>query len=253
MILASDIISYLKADLDAEGSDRYLFDEDYKPAINRAILWATSVLESVFNTNKQVAEQLVDLKLTRVFKTSYFSRIGFSEDDLGHEVWNIISVMPNCTTYPTVSSVVTENDVNSVYVSNASFVSATHVASRLTEEEWELGQNNEFIDGNNTLSTNTSLKSYAWIEQSDYSSSGYDPTIKKQIEIRPTMRGLVGVRYIKKPELITAEDSQIEFPASMKTIISDKSLNFISRKQGDGTTEFSVTESDIKNMLSLFV
>lgn len=253
MILASDIVSYLKADLDAEGSDRYTFEQDYKHAINRAILWATSVFESIFNTNKQVAEQLIDLKVTRVFKTNYFSRIGFSEDDLGHEVWNIISVLPECVTFPVISSAVAVNEVNSVFVTNASLVSAPYVASRLTEEEYEQGARNEFIDGNNTLASNSSLKSYGWIEAHDYASEGYDPTIKKQIEIRPTLRGLVGVRYLKKPTLIEAEGESIEFPASLKTLLSDKSLNFISRKQGDGTIAFSVSESDIKNMLSLFV
>lgn len=251
MITVEEILIDLKADLDAEGSDRYTFEQDYKPAINRSIIWCCNVLEAIFNSNKHVAEQLIDLKYTRVFKTSYFSRIGFSVDDLGHEVWSIISVMPDPVTFPVISAVVATNEVNSQYINTASFISSTKTAQRSTEEEYEGNESNEFFDGNNASSDD--LKTYCWLEPSNYESEGYAPTIKKQIEIRPVIRGLVAVRYIAKPEEIEAEDDSIDFPASMRNIISDKCLNFIARKQGDGTTEYAVSTTDIQNMLSLFI
>ena len=69
MILVSDIVSRVAADLDAEGSERYLFDNDYKPAINKSIVWATNVLSGAFNQTRQIADKLSDLKSVRIFQT----------------------------------------------------------------------------------------------------------------------------------------------------------------------------------------
>ena len=63
MIAVSTVIERMQAILDAEGSTRYTFDRDYKPAINYAIEYYCSVFNSAFGNNKLTEENLRELKI----------------------------------------------------------------------------------------------------------------------------------------------------------------------------------------------
>ena len=52
MIAVQTVVDRMKSVLDAEGSDRYLFDQDFKPAINSAIDWLVAVFNAAFSDKK---------------------------------------------------------------------------------------------------------------------------------------------------------------------------------------------------------
>jgi len=61
MIPVQAVVDLMKAEIDSEGSERYLFDQDFKPAINSAIDWLVFVFNRAFENNKFSGEHLNDL------------------------------------------------------------------------------------------------------------------------------------------------------------------------------------------------
>ena len=252
MFLASQVIDYVKADLDAEGSDRYTFDQDYKPAINKAITWLMLAFNQVFDKKRTAGENLKELKYARVFLTNFYSRIGFDEADLGHKVWTLIDVMPEPVISPADFSIGSiSNKSVSRWVKSLMFVSSEFSAARSTDAQWSGRKRNIFMQGNELLKE-SSMRSYAYLEANNYTSTKYEPSVAIELEITPSLSNkLVGVKYLKKPDEVTTEDSEIEFPDNLLVIMSEKVSNFISYKQGDGTSLYAVTEADIQRLLSL--
>ena len=77
-ILVQTVIDRCNALLDAEGSDHYTFDKDFIHAINNAQVWLTNLYNRLFGEKKVSEESLVELTVTRIFKTSLYSRLSFS-------------------------------------------------------------------------------------------------------------------------------------------------------------------------------
>ena len=83
----------------------------------------------------------------------------------------------------------------------------------------------------------------------DYSSTGYAE--KGEIEIRPSVAGqFVAIAYLKYPEPITDIGDSIEFPDTLTDLLVQKTANYISIKQGDGTTLYGVTENFVQTLLA---
>mgnify|MGYP003489322172 FL=1 len=59
-ILVQTLVNRMAAKLDAEGSQRYLFDQDYKPAINESMEALITMLNSAFAENKLTPEGLAN-------------------------------------------------------------------------------------------------------------------------------------------------------------------------------------------------
>lgn len=77
-IPAQSVIDRCTALLDAEGGDHYNFANDFKPAINNAQVWLTSLYNRLFGEKKVSEESLAELTVIRVFKASVYSRLSFS-------------------------------------------------------------------------------------------------------------------------------------------------------------------------------
>jgi hypothetical protein len=240
----------MAAALDAEGSDRYLFDEDYKPSIDYAIEWMTTALNDAFSLKKVSAEYLVDLLKVRVFQTSDFSRLKFDPAQMnGDIVWSILAIHPEAKCYPT-NSVIPSQPYESIVRNDIVFLSSDYSAKRLTFEQWQQNKQNVFLPGNEVLKT--SFKEYAYLDYAKYETLSQQYTVSfPEIEIRPSVKQqLVGVRYLKKPTLPTTINDTVEFPESMTNMIVEKALNWISYKQGDNTTLYLVTERDLQKLVS---
>jgi hypothetical protein len=61
MIPVQTIVDRVTSILDAEGSDRYLFDQDFKPAINLTKDWVVAVFNKAFADKKLSEENLKEL------------------------------------------------------------------------------------------------------------------------------------------------------------------------------------------------
>jgi hypothetical protein len=247
MIPVQEVVDLMKFELDSEGSDRYLFDLDFKPAINSAIKWLAFVFNRAFEENKFSGENLRDLVRTRVWVANNFSRIKFDNVATNDELWSYLAVMPEPSVYP-VGSIppALPNDYTSVFQPNISYVSSKYSANKLTVEKWNEAAENIFEPGNTVLTGD--LKTYAYLTEADYSSGSY--LQDKEIEIRPDVSGqFVAMTYLKNPSNINVITDDIEFPSSMTTLFVQKALNFISIKQGDQTTLFTITEMDVARLI----
>jgi hypothetical protein len=240
----------MAAKLDAEGSERYLFAQDYKPAINSAVEWLQAVFNKAFSERKLSEESLGELTTTSIFQTNSFSRWSMDASDLGHGVWTILSVNPEPIIHPSNSTITTTaNPEDSLYRSDVSYISSIHSAKRLTKEEWELNAQNVFSAGN-TILTN-GLKSYAYLNKSNYGSSNY--VNKQEFEIRPQIvRGFISVSYLRYPSPINSTSDVIEFPETMTNLVAEKALNFISVKGEQGNL-YSATSEDVSVLVKMMM
>ena len=252
MIIASELITGLVAALDAEGSQRYSFDRDYKPAINYAIDYYVSAFNFAFGMKKLSEENLRELTRTRVWQTSKYSRIHFDPADIGEEVWSLLVVAPEPTLDPQIAPLDNPSPEESMFIptEDTTFVRSEYSAGRQTFEEWNQSFNNVFMPGNVTL--NNKFKTYAYKNFTHFNPGELANEIISEIEVRPYLDNqLVGVTYIVYPPKITATDSTVFFPKTMMNLMTSKALQFISWKQGDQTNLFSVSQKDVQDLVNL--
>lgn len=248
MIPVQTIVDRMKFALDAEGSDRYLFDQDFKPAINSTIDFVVALFNRAFSDNKLTEENLRELIKTKVWRASTFSRIKFDSVDVGDELWSIIGIFPEPITNVPAPPFVPASPDESKLVDEVSFISSDFDAKRLTPEQWSEGAQNIFMAGNKTLLGG--LKSYAYLNFSDYSSDDY--STNEEITIRPDVSGqLIAMKYLKMPVKINVIGDNIEFPSLLTDLIYQKALNYISIKQGDNTNLFSITEREVNRFVQV--
>ena len=240
----------MKSGLDAEGSDRYLFDQDFKPAINSTLDWLVILFNSAFADKKLSEEDLRDLTTTNIWHASAFARIKFDDTAVGHKLWTILGVFPEPVVEPVTVSAPLANNYDSQFEADLSYISSDFSASRITGEEWNQNKKNIFMPGNESVTNQ--LKKYAYLGFTDYSSSVY-PTVG-EIEVRPkdeVADKFVGLWYLRVPAKIDDIGDDIEFPETIIDLIWQKALNFIAYKQGDQTTLYQVTERDVLRLVQL--
>lgn len=251
-ILVQRIVDQMSAELDSEGSERYLFDQDFKPAINSAIDMVVDIFNEAFAENKLSPEQLRELTKVKIWQASGYSRIAYNEADTGHSLWTIVAVYPDPIVNKSAISGGSGADKSvSSFRGDVSFVSSLQSAKRLTLEQWNENQNNPFMPGNSVLFDG--LKEYAYLDFADYSSSSYTGNDGlPEITIRPDVSGkLVAMAYLKVPDKINVIGDSVEFPASLLRMIVDIALNYISVKQGDAATLFQISTLNINKLVSL--
>jgi hypothetical protein len=249
-ILVQEIVNRALSALDAEGSDRYLFDQDFKPALNYAEEWITSAFNKGFAENKLSGEGLRELAKIGVWQANNFSRIAFNPTVMGHDLWTVLAIYPNPTVSPFRAPTPNINKSLSQYIPDLAYVSGKASTSRLTFEEWNENQDNVFMPGNNLLQG--ALVEYAYLDFLDYSAVGYNNPGTYELEVRPSVANkYVALGYLKRPIPVALITDSIQFPASLTNIILEKTLMYISVKQGDQTTLYGVTERDIQTLAQL--
>lgn len=251
MINTQTVVDRMKASLDAEGSERYLFEQDFKPAINSAMDWLVAVFNSAFSDKKLSEEDLRELVKTTIWQANSFSRIHIDQTVLGYKVWTILGIFPKPVIIPATIAPVLPLPETSVFRSDISYIESEFDAKRLTIEGWNSNRKNVFAAGNEILSNE--LKSYGYLNYGDYGSSSYNAG-GPEIQIRPSVAGeFVALTLLKSPTKINLITDDIEFPEPLLDILFQKSLNFISYKQGDRTNLHSVTAQDVSTLVKLMV
>jgi hypothetical protein len=279
MIQVQELRNQLAFALDAEGSDHYLDEPDYFPAINASIKWLTNVINAALGRDKIGEEFFRDLTYTGVFKTTDLSRVSLNV--FPSEVWTVISVLvdPETQAKAGVEAPTTPSERLSYFMYNLTHVSSYKSCKRLSIEEWTTTRSNPFEDGYDGDQLCDDLKQYAYLNPVSYraydeQSFNTDPTtittqagieltipsvnslreprLRPEIEIRPAVKNdLVTISWVKKPDKVTSLNDEIEFPDSVFQLLFNKALNYIAYKQGDNTTIHSVTEQDIALLLNV--
>jgi hypothetical protein len=250
MILASVIHSRILSKLDAEGSQRYTFDEDTKYAINSAMEELISWLNEAFGEKKLAPENLRELTKVKVWKANSYSRVSFNSAEVGHELWSIISVFPKPVVNKKSAVPAGGSDSESKFCPDVSFIGGAKPAKRLTHEQWADGENNAFMSGNSVLQGE--LAEYAYLDFSDYSSTTYPGNAdKNEITIRPDVSNeFVAIGYLKYPNQVSAIGDSIEFPKSLTELITEIALSKIAEKQGEAPT-IQISTQNVNRLVSL--
>lgn len=249
-ISVQEIVDRSTSALDAEDSERYLFDQDFKPAINYAQDWVVSVINRSMENNKFSGESLRELVKVGVWQANNFSRIAFNEAVMNEKLWSVLALYPNPVVSPFATPSPFPNKAESRYMPNLAFASGKACSNRLTLEQWNDNADNIFMPGNNILTG--PLSDYAYLGFADYSSASYDNPGKFELEIRPSVANkFVAMAYLKKPVTVTAIGDDVQFPDTLMDIMIEKTLMFMSAKQGDQTNLYAVTNADINRLVTL--
>jgi len=249
-IAVQKLVDSIQSALDADGQgDYYLFDQDYKPAINNAIDFIVSTVNHNLEQKKFSGELLRELIRNRVYQTSRNSRVQFDSTD---NVWSILALYPN----PTVTQDpgqslpdATTDSAASYLIDHASYVSSNQDAKRLTLEEWNANKLNPFLSGN-TVITATELQQYAYQTFQNYSST-YQYTPTSEIEIRPVLDGkLIAVSFVQYPTQVSVVGDNVQFPESATDLIVNLALKWIAFKQGDGTNIYALSSRDAAQLVN---
>jgi hypothetical protein len=253
MIAVQSIIDRIKSALDAEGFDRYTFDRDFKPAINYAQDWCTSLFDSFFEENKLSAEYLKDLVYIAVYYTSAYSRIDFETlsdwQDGSQKLWTIIAIYPEPIIVKPIRPGMTVNYLPTNYFSVCCpawvYVSSNYSAKLQTKEQVNINTRNPFAQGNEIITT-PEIKQYAYINFAKYNGRLSEVMIFPELN-----KQLVAVEYIKYPNTITLVTDNVYYPDSALNLLVEKALEFLSVKQGGGTLK-QLTAYDSQNLINLF-
>ena len=241
----------MRSRLDDEGSQRYLWDQDYKPAIASAIDWLVAAYNYAFANNKLSEESLTDLVYTRVFQTSDFGEVVFNTTDLGHDIWTIVAVYAEPRTTPVSQPVLPGQPAVSQYVTDRTFLGSKFRVRRKTLEQIAQVEASNFEPGSEAMA-GTEWREYAYAYIGRRSSTGV-VTGGDGIIIRPESlvdRKYVGISYLKVPRAPQVETDLIEFPAALENLVTSKALDYIATKQGDQTTLHSMTMADVSQLLT---
>ena len=104
MISVQTVIERIASVLDAEDSDRYTFERDFKPAINSSVEWLQAVFNKAFAEKKLSEEDLKELIKVVVFQTSQFSRINL--DQINDSIWSLMRINPEPVLKPENPSII---------------------------------------------------------------------------------------------------------------------------------------------------
>lgn len=251
MIQAQELVDSLKSALDAEGSDHYIFELDYRPAINSSIKWLTNVVSSAIGRDKIGEEFFRDITYSGIFKTDESSRVSLNV--FPNEVWSILSVFVEPKTNDISGQTAPDTTVltDSYFMNNLKFRSSYKSCKRLSIEEWVTARPNPFEDGYDGDQICDDLKQYAYLNPVNHENINTGIS-SLEIEVRPeVVNDYVAIFWTKRPSEIVNITDQIEFPQSVFQILFNKALNYMSYKQGDNTTINSVTDKDIALLLTV--
>lgn len=247
---AEELRNQLAFALDAEGSDHYRDEQDYIPAINAAMKWLVTVINSAIGKDKIGEEFFREISYSGVFKTDDCSRVSLNV--FPEEVWTILAVYVK----PEVKDLGTQapdtsDETNSYFMENLLHKTSYLSCKRLSVEEWATSRSNPFEDGYDGDQICDALKRYAYLNPFNYQNTNSGLTAK-ELEVRPSIPNEnVTIFWVKKPSEIVNITDVVEFPNSVFQLLFDKALSYIAYKQGDQTNLHGVSERDISLLLSV--
>lgn len=282
-IPVSEVIAQCQSILDAEGTDFYSFQNNFQPAINYAVRWSVNVINRFIGTNKFTDETFRELTICKVWQTSSLSRIQLNPADIGHDIWTILSVIPQpdvviidntglLGTLPpdyynevipfagagvqSNKPIVTQkynatgntplSAQQSTYRPELAHIRTYFTAKRLALTEVEDTYYNPYSAGYNAKVG--LAKQFAYVSMVDYTTTigGYSLNPPQEIAVYPEIPNqLVSVIYVKTPDEITSDTDVIPFPTTMTDIIVDKAMQFINMNQNLGLVEYQVQGNEL--------
>jgi hypothetical protein len=253
--------------LGAEGSDHYRDVQEIIPALNASQHLLTAALNAIFDTKKEVAEQLRELNFDAIFQTNWWGEVdldgesdkddpivGTGTDLPKHKIWTVVGVHPEF--YHQGGSaplpVTIMNPLKSFRKTSAIFKGAIKSAARSTQEKRARNTLNKFQPGNTALTGG--LKEYGYFFGSTARNT-INPQVGRVITIFPHTPQTfthVAISYLKVPRDVVAITDTMEWPESMLQLIVSMALRQIAYKQGDRTDLSTLSTQESSMLLQSF-
>lgn len=262
---AQDVKDNAQSLIDAEGSQRYLDDQDWLPAINMAYQRAMTACNWSLANRKGSEEQLAELKIDLLFRTN-----GIGVVDIGHsksatnpaqenpfQPWSILAVYaeperkPLSVTVPVAPYPAPANGSLSYYWDGGGTrpAGSAYPVQRMTAEQLAVANTNQYMSGNEVLALKSDgtpgyMRSYAYAIAGDQQSindniPGQTPSLS--IILKPfalSVNEWFWITYLREPNTLTAmtgtNTGTILFPKSFLRTMADWTLYYLSIKAGDG-------------------
>ena len=242
-ILCQTIVDRCLSALDAEGSDRYVWDRDFLPAISNTNEWMVSLFNSVFSAKKLSEESLGELKKIRLWQANMYSGFNFDSLVVGDELWSVLAIyVKNATvpSSPTLPSAIS----TSVFRSDVRLLDPGKSCKRTTDEKVAEKNRNPFVEGSDIFGCEDLIE-YAYVN-----STVFGATLA-EYPIYPSVAGeLIAVSYLAKPTSPINIGDSLNFPETLTDMIVDKTLNYLAYKQGDAPL-LSISDRSINHLTVL--
>lgn len=245
-------VELMAAQLDAEGSDHYTFDQDYLPALLQSQEYILSLIASNYGKRKFSERALSLLLFTKIWQTNLYGRIHMDDGAIGPfgPVWDVVGMYAEPEVIGTANIIPTSPQASSMRTT-ISFLRSEYPCKRMSLEQVAELNRNVFAPGNAAFAT-SKLRQYYFCNLGYMNSTAY-PTLGWEYEIGPTTltgKKLIAVSWLKVPSKPTALTDNMDFPPVMLNLLVAKALNFISIKQGDRTTQFAVSDKEALDLLT---
>jgi len=281
---AQEVVDAASGQVDAEASQRYLPEQDWLPAINATYRRAVTACNFALANNKGSEEQTAELKVDLLFRTN-----GVGAIDIGGarnaevpaqgntiKPWSVLAVYAEPERFALVPQVPVQplpeppNSSLTYYYAGGSSrpASSKFPVQRITAEQLAVVANNIMLPGNERLALDGNnnpgkMRSYAYAIAGDQhsindSNPGDMPGLT--LLMRPIALSRVKwfwVSYLRAPETLTAmtgpNTGTVHLPLSMLQTFAEWTLQYLSVKQGDGTTLYGVADRDAAQLFQFSV
>lgn len=256
-IVAQVIIDGVSAEIDAQGSQRWLVDLDYVPALNNAQKVITGYLATAYAERRISEESLRELIYPRIWQTNQYGRVHINEGSnivgVPTFIWGITAVYGEPGTIPATPTITPTAPEVSLYRGDVSWDFSGFPAKRLSTEEIGKARNNSFAAGNELMAAGPN-RTYSYCIIGNARSTSY-PIDGWEIEIAPksrTSHKLVCIAFLKTPNVVVDNTSTLEFPTSLTDLLIKQTCKELSVKAGDGdrASLYNVTSQMVIDRLS---
>lgn len=246
--------------VDAEGSGRYKPLNDIIPAANSAISRMVYAGNWMLANRKESEMMMGELQETRIFQTN--SSGGMTLDGIvpsgvvrrDPKIWTVLGIVAE-PDLPAGTGIIGDGEdtilrVDLVYKPGGD---NERPVKRVTIEQLARLRNDMEMPGNEVLAA-SKLRSYAYCMVGSRTDDDTVITGEREVVLLPRSRStrrFFAMSYLRMPAQITTVDDIIDIPESCLRILTDWALEYLSWKQGDGTTLNIVASKDAAQLFNL--
>jgi hypothetical protein len=237
MILASDLVADLQFLVDDENSDRYDFDNDYKPAINGAVRYIMSAFDKAFergSLSPTIFNELLYGQVTAVTTLPLVDavKVAITNPLINSEtLWRLVGVDP--------TPVVSGSDYVMAGARLAKFVPFIE-SGDMNDDPFEPGYS----------SVATDVKGYSYTHINTITP---DATPAQYLVVRPKPPGSVGIIHLRTPTKVVLTSTEFEFPPVLYQPVLMKAYQYMMIQAGKQPIQnIQISDKDVQELVAIF-
>lgn len=246
--------------VDAEGSGRYRPDNDIIPAINSAVSRSVYAGNYMLANRKESEMMMSELQETRIIQSNSLGGValdGIITSALvpyDKQIWTVLGFIAEpATNIPGVVLGPTESTILRTDLAYRPGGENERPVKRVTIEQVARLRNDMEMPGNEVLAGGP-MREYAYCMVGDRTDSDSVISGSREVILLPnsiSSRKLFAMSYLRMPQQISTTTESIDMPLSSLRILADWALEYLSWKQGDGTTLNIVSSKDAAQLFNM--